>query len=226
MGLARAFAPQFQSAFARNPALCMTDERVPQLAVAANAYGRDAVVGWLMGQLEDLFRMAGVRVASDAGVLQAAAEAVMTSYPSLRLTEIMLFLTRFKAGVYGRFWGQTDPLVVTEALAKYCDERAAAMRGIDAAREKVRRLTDRLETFGEVLMDIDQLRASHLWARFGDGERRCMEAVATRRDHPDGSFERYMFRVRIVGRRPDGKTPIYGICWPHSAEDIAKLLPD
>ncbi len=219
-GLARAFAPHLQGDFARNPDLCMTDKRVPQLSVAANAYGRNAVVGWLIGQLEDLFRMAGARTASDLGAIQAAAEAVLTAYPSLRLTDIMLFLTRFKAGVYGRFYGQTDPLVVTEALGKYWDERAAALRRIDAAAEKVRGLMSRLDTFGEVWMDIDQLRASPLWAIYGDAERRLIEAVALRRDHPGGSFVRYTFRVRKVGLRADGKTPIYGIDWPHSAEDI------
>lgn len=223
-GMARAFAPQLQADFARNPDLCMTDERVPQLSVAANAYGRKAVVGWLIGQLEDLFRMAGARTASDLGAIQTAAEAVLTAYPQLRLTDIMLFLTRFKAGVYGRFYGQTDPLVVTEALGKYWDERLAAMRRIDAAAEKVRGLMSRLDTFGEVWMDIDQFRASPLWARYGDEVRRLIEAVATLRDHPGGSFVRYEFRIHKAGLRADGKTPIYGIDWPHSDQDIPQDL--
>ena len=195
MDLAAAFAPQLQPVFARDPDRCMTDPAVPTLAVAVNAYGRGGVTGWLMGQMEDLNRLAGVREKSDARALEQAAGAILAGYPGLRLTDVMLFLMRFKAGHYGRFYGTTDPLVLTTALPAYCEERAKALRRIEAERQHGERLMSRLETYGAVEMTIDELRASSLWQTMTDGLRRWFEAVATARDHPDGTWERYRFHL-------------------------------
>lgn len=35
----------------------------------------------------------------------------------------MLFFHRFKTARYGRFYGSVDPLIITESLRKFCDER-------------------------------------------------------------------------------------------------------
>lgn len=44
----------------------------------------------------------------------------------------MLFIYRFKAGRYGRFYGSVDPLVIVESLRKFCEERSYAYDKHDA----------------------------------------------------------------------------------------------
>lgn len=51
----------------------------------------------------------------------------------------MLFFSRFKAGRYGRFYGNVDPMVITSALVIFRRERAEVIaRHEDEDREKER----------------------------------------------------------------------------------------
>jgi len=49
---------------------------------------------------------------------------IYANYKTLKVVEILLFVTRFEAGRYGRFYGDTSyALVVGEALNKFMVER-------------------------------------------------------------------------------------------------------
>lgn len=39
----------------------------------------------------------------------------------------MLFLFRFKAGLYGQFYGTVDPLIIMRALSVFCKDRQGAI---------------------------------------------------------------------------------------------------
>ena len=53
----------------------------------------------------------------------------------------MLFFSRFKAGRYGRFYGNVDPMVITSALVVFRRERAEAIAKHEAEeREKEREM--------------------------------------------------------------------------------------
>ena len=223
--LARTFAPGYQADVARNPDLCMTDPRVPTLAVAVNAYGRRGMTGWVIAQMEDLNRTAGGRDKMTAEEMQAAAEAIVTTYPQLRLTDVMLFFSRFKAGCYGRFYGKTDSLVITTALAQYVEWRTREMQRIEAARRHVANLMSDLDCYGKTDMTIDELRLSPLWGSLTPAQQDVLARLASERDHPGCTWVRYKFSiVRFWQTAADGrKTPAWGLNPAVHAQD-AQLL--
>lgn len=191
--LAKKFAPQHQSVVARDPDRCMTDPQVPTLAIAANAYGHSGIIGWLVGQMENLNSTTGVRDKAQTDELQSVAEAVLATYPHLRMTDIMLFMSKFKAGVYGKFYGAVDALVVTDGLAKYCADRARNIIRIEAVRNTVDRKIARLTNLGEASLNIDELRQSPLWEVFNDRQRQWLKGVAAQFDYSRQSFQRFEF---------------------------------
>lgn len=225
--LARTFAPQYQADVARDPDLCMTDPRVPTLAVAVNAYGRRGMTGWVIAQMEDLNRTAGGRDKMTAEEMQNAAEAIVTTYPQLRLTDVMLFFLRFKAGVYGRFYGKTDTLVITTALAQYVEWRTREVRRVEAARRHVANLMSNLDCYGKADMTIDELRLSPLWSGMTPAQQDVLARLALERDHPGCTWVRYKFSiVRYWQTGADGrKTPAWGLNPAVHAEDDRLLFP-
>ena len=49
---------------------------------------------------------------------------IAANYKTLKIAEILLFVSRFEAGKYGKFYGDTSyALTVTEALSKFMVER-------------------------------------------------------------------------------------------------------
>lgn len=202
----------------------MTDPAVPTLAVCVNAYGPRAMAGWVMAQMEDLNRNAGGNDKARAEELQTAAEAIVNNYPQLRLTDVMLFFSRFKAGLYGRFYGKSDTLVVTTALAKYVEERAADLRRIAQEQRHADMLYSRLLTFGRADLTLAELRHTPIWARLTDAQRATFARLNAERDRRR-DWVRYNFSFVLMRRhRPDGSETSYIALNPaiHAQDD--KLL--
>lgn len=178
MALAQEFAPQQQPMVVRDPDRCMTDADAPLLSVVEGVYGVNAALGWLVGQIEDLFKMTAVGVKADFHVLTSTAEVILANYPDLRVTDIMLFLSRFKAGRYGKFYGAADPLAVTEALARYREERREALGRIGRRQERARTIERNLELFGRTEATLDELRGTSMWAAMDGVQRGWCERFA------------------------------------------------
>lgn len=185
--LAKKFAPQNQYRYAQYPGLCVTSQRVPTLAVAANAYGRDFVKGWLMGQIEDLNRGCGASSKMEADEVEMVADAIATTYSHLRLTDIMLFMVKFKGGAYGRFYGRNDSLVITTALADY-----EVYRRAEAGREMARQAKAAAERRARGEYTLEEFRRDWRWKELTDEERAAYEA------HPDE-----MIKVDVTPASPE-----------------------
>lgn len=106
----------------------MNDDLViaPSLSLANRTYGKGTAEAFLACQLVELSEFAGVRVKPDNASLDSLIGVVMTNYYFLNMAEICLFCNRFKAGKYGRFYGNVDPLVITTSLNEFCRERQTA----------------------------------------------------------------------------------------------------
>lgn len=228
LAMAQHFSPGRQSEMATDPDRCMTDESVPTISVAVNAYGHQGLVGWVMAHLEDCVQAAGVRDKVEAKTMVDTAEAIVTNYPFLRLSEVLLFFSRFKAGRYGRFYGVTDLMVVTTALSQYAEERSVDIRRIARAREHVAQLMNRMAVFGHAEFDIDELRQSPIWETTDPWWRRVLERIAAERDHPRGSWERYKFHVEERRRKqPDGtETRTYALMSRYHARDFQRFATE
>lgn len=120
------FSPDLQIDCARNEERALFGT-APTLEVLNEAYGDTAAEQWLVPQLIDLCAYCGVKEKLNARQLKQLAYIITTEYGHLKATEVMLFLHRFKAGKYGRFYGNIDPLIIMEALGDFIDEREDAI---------------------------------------------------------------------------------------------------
>jgi hypothetical protein len=101
----------------------------PTLATLRHAYQDNAACMWMLPQLYDLGEYCGVKEKLDKAQMQQLARVIISEFGFLKVSEIMLFLHRFKAGRYGRFYGSIDTLVIVTALRHdFMSERAAAIQ--------------------------------------------------------------------------------------------------
>lgn len=97
----------------------------PTLVRIDITYGKGSSVSWLYNILQGMFVFLGVTndKFSKEQIYNLACN-IYANYKTLKVVEILLFVTRFEAGRFGRFYGDTSyALVVGEALNKFMVER-------------------------------------------------------------------------------------------------------
>lgn len=100
----------------------------PTLQTLRCAYHDEAATVWMLPQLYDLGEYCGVKDKLDKEQMKQLARIIVQEFGYLKVTEVMLFLHRFKAGHYGRFYGAIDPMVIVMALRHdFMRERAHAI---------------------------------------------------------------------------------------------------
>lgn len=110
----------------------------PTLARLAKDYGRNCPVMWLSAQLYALNEYAGARK-MDTAQIEDAARTFATAWYYLKVSEIMLFLTRVKSGRYGDFYGSVDAIRLGAMCEQFQKERVAAYdrRERELARQRI-----------------------------------------------------------------------------------------
>lgn len=95
----------------------------PTIGLVADAYGRNSALDWINTQLHsvDLFTQVKNDLCEDAR--KELAELILSQYGFLKLPEFMLFVARFKLGLYGKFYGSFDPIAFCEAIKKFRTDR-------------------------------------------------------------------------------------------------------
>lgn len=137
------FAPNRQVDYCAYPGRCVTG-RAPTLADVSAAYGKGAAQAWLVTQLYDLGEFCGCREKFSERQMEDLTYLVAHEYHWLKVTELMLFLKRFKSGRYGKFYGAVDPLAIMEALRHYVlHERGEIVAEHDRAVREERENADR-----------------------------------------------------------------------------------
>ena len=134
------FNPGVQRYCAANIDRCFTGD-APSLRQVRKAYGGDTLDSWLDIQLTDLVNFCGVKGKEEfSRITDAVAAVIADNFGYLKLSELMLFFQRFKAGHYGHFYGTVDPLVITEALQVFLECRADRLARIERDRHKTEKL--------------------------------------------------------------------------------------
>lgn len=116
----------------------------PTLGELNGTYSPKAAQAWLIPQLVDLSEYCGVKEKFTTNQLNQCSDIIASDYFYLKVSEIMLFFARFKRCCYGRFYGSVDPLIITEALKKFCRERNIAYYEKDK-KEKERLLSESIK---------------------------------------------------------------------------------
>lgn len=108
----------------KNPIDCFRRDS-PSLVRIDITYGDEASATWLYDVLQGMFLFLGVN--NDKFKREQVydlARTITSQYKTLKVAEILLFVSRFKAGKYGRFYGgDSYALVVTEAINQFMVER-------------------------------------------------------------------------------------------------------
>lgn len=133
--LAARFNPDVQSRLVNNLEVAYLSD-TPTVGLLAEAYGWDRAVFWLKAQLLSLDRYNGTARDCELDVIGETAALFARNYSHIRLTEIMLFLARFKLGIYGKFYGGFDPIALGEAFRKHLQGRAQEVAQIERRRTR------------------------------------------------------------------------------------------
>lgn len=108
----------------KNPIDCFRRDS-PSLVRIDITYGDEASATWLYDVLQGMFLFLGVN--NDKFKKEQVydlARTITSQFKTLKVAEILLFVSRFKAGKYGRFYGgDSYALVVTEAMNQFMAER-------------------------------------------------------------------------------------------------------
>lgn len=86
-------------------------------------YGKNMAKTWVLVQLTDLSEYCGCRDKLEGRSLEQCADIISQRYYYLKVSELMMFFCRFKAGDYGRFYGTIDPMIIMSALNEFARQR-------------------------------------------------------------------------------------------------------
>lgn len=103
-------------------------------------YGNGASAKWMYDILQSMFVFLGVtdEKFSKEQIYNLATN-IYANYKTLKVVEFMLFVSRFEAGRYGRFYGDTSyALTVGEALKQFMVEREHYYADIERMRAEKR----------------------------------------------------------------------------------------
>lgn len=132
----------------------------PTCGAIKRAFGSEAAVMWLTPQLYDLSEFCGCKDKLSIRQLEECAFLISNEYHYLKISELMLFFARFKAGRYGKFYGAVDPMTIMCELRTFINERSQAISTYEQEqREKKEREEKKkaitweeycMQTYGEV----------------------------------------------------------------------------
>lgn len=155
----------------------------PALEVVKRRYGTQTAVTWVTIQLSETARLWGSSDKISGEMLEAVAESFVGEYSKLNLAEIGLYLSRLRAGVYGKVaYGKLTPDHLVSHLPTFLAQRAKEI-------EVFRRQQER----------IDRQREHELWASRAVShevaKRLYAEALTLCDNDPDRAIE-YMKKSR------------------------------
>lgn len=118
---------------------------IPSLGLLSSTFGDETPVEWLKIQLGSLNDFAEVSEKISGEQLHELATLILAEYYYLNAAELCLFIARFKAGHYGRFYGAIDPMKITCALLDYKAERRKGILLLEAREAELKASAEREE---------------------------------------------------------------------------------
>ena len=142
--------PNTQPYFGRNVKTAVMGD-YPTLADIDAAYGDNYSSEWLLPHIANLALSVGAKNLTIEQEVELAT-IIATEYRFIKITEILLFFYRFKAGYYGKFYGNVDPMVITCALRDF-NQEMSIFRHRYEQEEKMRFREEELKTNPPITQD-------------------------------------------------------------------------
>ena len=116
----------------------------PALEVVRRRYGTQTAVAWVTIQLSETARLWGSSDKIPGEMLEAVAESFVGEYSKLNLAEIGLYLSRLRAGVYGKMaYGKLTPDHLVSNLPTFLAQRSKEIEVYRRNAERVERDRER-----------------------------------------------------------------------------------
>ena len=116
----------------------------PALEVVRRRYGTQTAVAWVTIQLSETARLWGSSDKIPGEMLEAVAESFVGEYSKLNLAEIGLYLSRLRAGVYGKVaYGKLTPDHLVSHLPTFLAQRSKEIEVYRRNAERVERDRER-----------------------------------------------------------------------------------
>lgn len=125
------YNPILQEKICVNRDLCFFG-KFPTLATINRNYGENTARTWLVPQIRDLSEFCGCKGKISDDQMRQCATIIAQKYYYLKVSELMLFFYDFKAGKYGKFYGNVDPMVITCSLRDFIKDRNTAIDDHDS----------------------------------------------------------------------------------------------
>ena len=139
-------------------------QNAPTLWAVNLAYGFGTAQEWLAYQITDLSEFSGARDKITDRQLDQIIQLITDDYGFLNMAEIMLFCRRFKRGLYYKFYGSVDPIVIMQGLNEFCRERNEAYAQREKKMQELKDLWNLLNPINmshEEAIIINQMQAEY-----------------------------------------------------------------
>lgn len=117
------FSPDKQSEYFNRDVLKCFSGLAPSLTRTKVTYGLETARFWLNIQISELCTFTAIQEKPSLAQIDMICDVIISNFGYLKVTELMVFFLKFKAGEYGKFFGVIDGLVITEALNKFMEFR-------------------------------------------------------------------------------------------------------
>lgn len=108
----------------------------PTLSQINATYGENTAAAWLVPLIFDVSEFSGCAKKLSKAQISELANIIVENYHWLKVTEVMLYFWWIKSGKYGRFYGSVDPMIFTEILPQFIQDRNAIIAKRDQIEEE------------------------------------------------------------------------------------------
>ena len=115
------------------------NDNIPSLANIRSVYGEDNALRWLKVQFDSLNDYAEQGKGITDKQLDELCILVLGEYYWMNLAEICNFISRFKLGKYGQFYGSIGPMKISCSLLEYVKERRIDIERHERERYRLQR---------------------------------------------------------------------------------------
>lgn len=134
------YNPDMQSAVAQAPMRVFADN-APALVQALHSYGRTTMVSWLTLQLARIAQGFPADRRPNAYELNLMSEDILNEpqFRTLKVTEIMLFLSQYRTGKFGKVYGYLNSINLCVALREFLEYKSDSMDRIESRKRQAER---------------------------------------------------------------------------------------
>lgn len=115
------------------------NENIPSLANVRSVYGEDNAIRWLKVQFNSINDYAEQGNGITDSQLDELCTLIIGEYYWMNLAEICNFISRFKLGKYGQFYGAIGPMKITCSLLEYVRERRIDIERYEREQYRIQR---------------------------------------------------------------------------------------